>query len=134
MPEGDRYLLTLPALVAFAARAGIQVRRHAVRREVALLARVVDHDAPIIAAASDDKRWVIFRLRLPLRVAAPPAPLPGPFFWTHEAPRAAATLRAALPIPDVLYSDGALGAVLTSLRDVADREARRLASPASTRG
>src|SRR5688572_10416068 len=107
MAEGERYLLTLPALLAFAARQQIQALSHAARREVALLARIADHDAPIIAGGSEDKRWVIFRMRLPVRVAAPPPPLLGPFFWTHDASRAAATLRAAVPMADVMYSDAA---------------------------
>ena len=130
MPEPERYPLGIDELLAFAARNGVKAMRHQVRREVALLARVIDRDAPIIAAASSDKRWVMFRMRLPLRVAevgvAALNARGGPFVWTHDAARAALTVSAPAFIVGVLYSDTGLGTLLTGLRDAADREARSL--------
>ena len=130
MPEPERYFLGIDELLAFAARNGVKSMRHQVRREVALLARVIDRDAPIIAAATPDKRWVIFRMRLPLRVPEVGVGAlnarGGPYVWTHDAGRAALTVSAPAFIAGVLYSDAGVGALLSGLRDAADREARSL--------
>jgi hypothetical protein len=128
----ESYPLGIEELCAFAARSGVKLRRHAERREVALLARVAERDAPIIAAGSEDRRWVIFRLRLPLRVADGAAralalnAAGGPFVWSHDAERAALTVRAAVPIAGVAYTDAGVGAVVLGLREAAEREARAL--------
>jgi hypothetical protein len=126
--------LGLEELAACLGRLGLRTKIDVDRRRVAFLARLGDRDAPVIASATPDRRFVVLELRLPFPAAPEPSALAelnrraAPCAWSDDPERAAVTVRLAAPLAGVGYTDEGVGALVRALLDEAERGAPALAS------
>lgn len=127
--------LGLDQLAASLGRLGRRTKIDVDNRRVAFFHRLLERDAPVIAAPTPDRHFVIFSLQLPFRVergaeaAAALASLNrrgGVCSWSYDPERAAITVRQSVPIQHVEYEDGAVAHVVAALVDEAERAAREL--------
>jgi hypothetical protein len=134
--------LGLDNLAASLARLGLRTKLDVDNRRVAFLHRLLDQDAPVIAAATADKHFVVFTMRLPFSVAAARTKAIQEALaalnlgarvcaWSHDPERGWVSIRQSVPIHHVEYSDAAVAAIVQALVDEAGREAPGLSALAS---
>jgi hypothetical protein len=130
--------LGLENLVASLERHGIRTKVDLDNKRVAFFNRFLDRDAPVIAGATPDRRFVVLSCRLPFRVAAERAADAVVMVaelnrrarvcaWTYDPERGAISVREAVPIHQVEYTDAAVATLVRAIVEEGEREAKGLA-------